>query len=71
MENVQLNVKLKLNGNIERYKIKLETKDFTQAQEIYYHETFAQIAKLNFVRVLLFLATNMSRPSQLDVKTSF
>lgn len=63
-----------MDGTIERYKARLVAQDFTQTFGIDYDETFAPLAKLNFIRVLLSLVidldwdTIMSRP---DIQTFF
>lgn len=47
-------------------------KGYTQSYDIDYKETFSPVAKLNTVRVLLSLATNLDRPlHQFDVKNAF
>jgi len=62
-------VKYNSNGSVERYKAKLVVKGFTQTYGKDYSETFAPVAKLNTVRILLSLAANLDWPlHQLDVK---
>ena len=57
------------DGTIERYKVRLVAKLFTQTYGTEYQETFAPIAKLNTIRVLFSLAANLDWPlSQIHVK---
>ena len=46
-------IKYKSDGNINRYKAQLVAKGSTQSFGVDYNETFAPIAKLNTIRVLL------------------
>ncbi|CAL2249944.1 unnamed protein product [Prunus armeniaca] len=65
-------VKFKADGTIERYKARLRAKCYTQTYGIDYGETFASVAKINTIWVLLSLAANLNWPlHQFDVKNAF
>ena len=49
-------IKYQANGSIDRYKARLVAKGFTQTYKIDYQESFAHVAKVNSIQVLLSLA---------------
>ncbi|CAL8130892.1 unnamed protein product [Prunus armeniaca] len=65
-------LKHKADGSIDRHKARLVANGYTQTYGVDYLETFAQVAKLNTVRVLLSLVANRDWPLlQFDVKNVF
>ncbi|CAN1141377.1 Retrovirus-related Pol polyprotein from transposon TNT 1-94 [Linum perenne] len=64
--------KFNSDGSIERYKARLVARGFTQSFGIDYQETFAPVAKLKTVRILISMAVNEDWPLyQMDVKNAF
>lgn len=58
--------------SIEKYKTRLVAQGFTQIYGIVNKETFALIAKLNSIKILLFIAVNLDwNLIQLDIKNVF
>lgn len=65
-------VKVGKNGIIERYKACLVARGYTQTYGIDYEQTFAPVAKLNSIRVLLSIAANLDwELHQMDVSNAF
>ena len=59
-------------GRIERYKARFCAKGFTQVEDVDFTETFAPVAKMNSIRVLLSIATTHDLElHQADVDTAF
>jgi len=65
--------KTKFNSDdtIDRHKVRLIAQGFTQTFGVDYKETFALIAKMNIVRVLLSIVVNSGLMCQMDVKNTF
>ena len=60
------------NGSIERYKARLPAQGYNQIFGIDNEETFALMAKMNTIRVLVALAMQFFLPLQQDdVKNAF
>ncbi len=57
-------MRYKVYGTIECFKARLVAKGYTQTYVIDYIETFAPVAKINNVRVLMSLAMNLDWPLQ-------
>lgn len=58
------------DGSIDKYKARLVAKIYSQTQGIHYDYTFALVAKLNTIRIMIALATKHNwKMHQLDVKS--
>lgn len=65
-------VKLKPDGQVERFKARLVAKGYSQIPNIDYKETYAPVASMNTVRMFLAIANqNNMRIMQFDIKTAF
>uniref|UniRef100_A0A2N9F4U9 Uncharacterized protein n=1 Tax=Fagus sylvatica TaxID=28930 RepID=A0A2N9F4U9_FAGSY len=65
-------IKTWANGFVERYKVRLVAKGFTQEYGIDYEETFAPVARFTSVRFLLVVAAVRHWPLfQIDMKNAF
>ena len=65
-------LKCKSDGSLDRYKARLVARGYTQTYGIDYQETFAPVAKMNTIRILISLAVNLDWPlNQYDIKNAF
>ena len=64
-------VKCKSIGTVERFKARLVVKGYTQTYGTDYLETFALVAIMNTIRVLLSLAARNVWSLQMDLKNAF
>ncbi|GJY10360.1 zinc finger, CCHC-type containing protein [Tanacetum coccineum] len=64
--------KLKIDGTIEKFKARLVIQGFKQKSGIYYFETYAPVARINTIRLLITMASIHNLIiHQMDVKTAF
>ncbi|KAJ0103510.1 hypothetical protein Patl1_06354 [Pistacia atlantica] len=64
--------KLKTDGSIEKYKVRLVAKGYTQKKDIDYFDTYAPVTRIASIRVLIALAAIYKlHIHQMDVKIAF
>ena len=64
--------KLKVDGDVEKYKARIVAQGFSQQPGIDYNETFAPVARLDTIRKVLAIAThNKWYVHQMDVMSTF
>eukprot|EP00253_Pinus_taeda_P031289 PITA_31289 len=60
------------DGQVDKHKARLVAKGFSQVEGIDYTETFSPVAKMNSIRLVLFLAASLKwEVHQMDVKSAF
>jgi len=65
-------IKQGANGEVERYKVRLVARGFTQTYKVDYNETFVPFAKFTFICCILALAALEDMEiHQMDMKTAF
>lgn len=69
---MDFSLKYKSDGSLDRYKARFDAKGYTQTYGIDYLETFAHVAKINTIRILISLVATKDWPlHQLNVKNAF
>ena len=60
-------IKTRSDGSIERYRVRLVAKGFTEEYGIDYEETFTLVTRISFVRALLAVAVAVVVASKWDI----
>ena len=64
--------KLKANGSIDKFKVRLVAKGYTQKEGIDYFDTYSLVTRLTTIRILITMASiHKLIVHQMDVKTAF
>jgi hypothetical protein len=67
-----LKKKFKVDGNLDKYKVRLVAKGFTQQLNIDFIDAYSLVAKFASVRIIMSIVAKMDLElHQLDVKTAF
>jgi len=67
-----LKKKLKLDGTVDKYKVRLVAKGFRQRENIYFFDTYSPVTQFTSIRVLISLAAVFNLfVHQMEVKTAF
>ena len=65
-------IKYNCDGTIERYKARLVAKGFTQKKGLDYEDTFARVARMTSIRVILAIAALEGlQVHQMDVNSAY
>jgi hypothetical protein len=63
---------MKVIGQVEKFKVRLVVKGYSQVGGVVFGEIFSLVAKLTSIRVIIYLAITFDlRIEQIDVKTTF